>query len=136
MKKSALLGKLEYFTMVHGVTVRAIETFSDEAARDGQITGDAAERSKPETEAGKRVIAGVKTAAALSAFAEQCHRAAEAIWRAMPEEHVVRAVASPFGDLPAWKFFEFGYDEHWHHRGQLYTYLRLLGKEPPRLYDY
>src|SRR3979411_1211327 len=40
------------------------------------------------------------------------------------------------GTPPAWQYFTFAYDEHWHHRGQLYTYLRLLGKEPPMLYDY
>jgi uncharacterized damage-inducible protein DinB len=40
------------------------------------------------------------------------------------------------GTYPAWRTFDFGYDEHWHHRGQIYTYLRLLGKEPPMLYDY
>ena len=43
---------------------------------------------------------------------------------------------SPFGTYPAWQYLVFAYDEHWHHRGQLYTYLRLLGKEPPMLYDY
>jgi hypothetical protein len=30
MSKSGLLEKLEYFNMVHGVTLRAIGTFSDE----------------------------------------------------------------------------------------------------------
>jgi uncharacterized damage-inducible protein DinB len=40
------------------------------------------------------------------------------------------------GTYPAWQYFNFAYDEHWHHRGQLYSYLRLLGKEPPMLYDY
>ena len=40
------------------------------------------------------------------------------------------------GKYPAWQYFAFAYDEHWHHRGQLYTYLRLLDKEPPMLYDY
>jgi uncharacterized damage-inducible protein DinB len=54
----------------------------------------------------------------------------------MSEEDVVRPVESPFGTYPAWRFFDFAYDEHWHHRGQLYTYLRLLGKEPPMLYNY
>ena len=43
----------------------------------------------------------------------------------------VRAIAAS-----AWQYFLFAYDEHWHHRGQLYVYLRLLGKEPPNLYDY
>ena len=54
----------------------------------------------------------------------------------MSEDEVVRPVNSPFGIYPAWRYLVFAYDEHWHHRGQLYTYLRLLGKEPPMLYDY
>ena len=44
----------------------------------------------------------------------------------------VRAI----GAFTKWQYFNFAYDEHWHHRGQLYSYLRLLGKEPPMLYDY
>lgn len=54
----------------------------------------------------------------------------------MSDEDLARPVESPFGAYPAWRYFDFGYDEHWHHRGQLYTYLRLLGKQPPMLYDY
>jgi uncharacterized damage-inducible protein DinB len=54
----------------------------------------------------------------------------------MSEEDVARSVESPMGTYPAWQYFTFAYDEHWHHRGQLYVYLRLLGKEPPNLYDY
>jgi uncharacterized damage-inducible protein DinB len=69
-------------------------------------------------------------------FAEACHQAAEATFRAMSDEDLARSVESPFGTYPAWQYFAFAYDEHWHHRGQLYTYLRLLGKEPPMLYDY
>ena len=61
--------------------------------------------------------------------------AAEAIFRSMSEEEVARSVESPLGNYPAWAYFNFAYDEHWHHRGQLYSYLRLLGKEPPMLYD-
>ena len=54
----------------------------------------------------------------------------------MDDDALRRTVESPMGPYPAWLFFTFAYDEHWHHRGQLYTYLRLLGKEPPMLYDY
>ena len=55
---------------------------------------------------------------------------------AMSDEDLQKVVESPFGSFPAWQYFQFAYDEHWHHRGQLYTYLRLLGKEPPMLYSY
>jgi hypothetical protein len=58
------------------------------------------------------------------------------IFRAMSDETLARPVESPFGMFPAFTYYYFAYDEHWHHRGQLYTYLRLLGKEPPNLYDY
>ena len=80
MSKSELLAKLEYFKMVHGVTLRAIATFGDEdlefrpqptmrtpkelifhiytqekilaeAAQQGQFTAEAANRSNPEAEA-------------------------------------------------------------------------------------
>jgi hypothetical protein len=44
--------------------------------------------------------------------------------------------AEAVGAFPAFAYFYFAYDEHWHHRGQPYTYLRLLGKVPPDLYDY
>lgn len=70
------------------------------------------------------------------AYADACHQAAEKIFRTMSEDDVVRPVESPLWTYPAWQYFTFAYDEHWHHRGQLYTYLRLLGKEPPMLYDY
>jgi uncharacterized damage-inducible protein DinB len=70
------------------------------------------------------------------AYANGCHSAAEEIFKSMSEEDIARQVESPFGTFPAWQYFLFAYDEHWHHRGQLYTYLRLLGKEPPMLYDY
>ncbi len=165
MNKQQLLAKREYFNMVHAVTLRAIGTFSDEelefrpqpatrtprelifhiytqekilaeAAQQGRFTIEAAHRSTPESE---EVAAGLKALATVSdaqAYAESCHQAAEDIFRALSEEDLTRPVESPFGTYPAWRYFDFAYDEHWHHRGQLYTYLRLLGKEPPMLYDY
>lgn len=34
------------------------------------------------------------------------------------------------------QFLTFAYDEHWHHRGQLTVYLRLLGVKPLMIYGY
>ena len=165
MNKEELIARRDYFNMVHGVTVRAIGTFSDEeldfrprpgmrtprelvfhiysqekalaeAAQQGRFTLEAANRSNPEDQANAtelKMLSGVNDA---RAYAEACHRAAEEIFRTMSEDELVRPVESPMGTYPAWQYFTFAYDEHWHHRGQLYTYLRLLGKEPPMLYDY
>jgi len=165
MTKSDLLTKVEYFNLVHGVTVRAIGTFDDknmdfrpqptmrtpkqiifhiytqerilaEAAQEGRFTAEAANASSPENQDVAVKLAALVTTRDIQAYAESCHRAAEDIFKSMSEEDVIRSVESPFGTYPAWRFLDFAYDEHWHHRGQLYVYLRLLGKEPPMLYDY
>lgn len=165
MTKQQLLGRRDYFNLVHAVTVRAIDTFIDsdldfrpmpamrtprelifhiyaqerllaEAARDGRLTVETANASSPEEPPGAAALASLQTVADLKAYAEACHQTAEGIYRSMSEEDVRRPIEGPFGTFPAWQYFAFAYDEHWHHRGQLYTYLRLLGKEPPTLYDY
>jgi uncharacterized damage-inducible protein DinB len=163
MNKDALLGQRAYFNLVHGVTLNLIGTFSDadldfrpkenvrsvrellmhmytmerslaENIRSGKLTS--VDVDNPETEAGKAVLAELKTGADLQAYARRWHQALDDTLAAMSEEEVQRVVEAPYGSFPAWQFFQFAYDEHWHHRGQLYTYARLLGKEPPMLYSY
>jgi uncharacterized damage-inducible protein DinB len=165
MTRQEFLAQIEYFNMVHGVTVRAIGMLSDEeldfrprpgvrtarelifhiytqekvlaeAARQGRFTLEEANRGNPEAEGNAVGLKALVTVSDARKYAEACHRAAEDAFKAMSEEDLSRPVESPFGVFPAWRYFAFGYDEHWHHRGQLYTYLRLLGKEPPMLYDY
>jgi Uncharacterized protein conserved in bacteria len=165
MNKQALLARRDYFNMVHGITIRAICAFTDgelafcpqpgmrtprelifhiytqekllaEAARQGRFTMEAANQSNPEEETCASALEALRTVSEARAYAEACHQTAETIFRTMSEDDINRPVESPFGTYPAWQYFNFAYDEHWHHRGQLYTYLRLLGKEPPALYDY
>jgi uncharacterized damage-inducible protein DinB len=165
MNRNGFLARRDYFNMVHGVTLRAISAFSDadldyrpqpgmrsprelvfhvysqekllaEAARSGRFTLQAANGSNPEDESNAAVLKALVTVNDTRRYAEACHQAAETVFRAMSEDEIARPVESPMGTYPAWQYFTFAYDEHWHHRGQLYTYLRLLGKEPPNLYDY
>jgi uncharacterized damage-inducible protein DinB len=165
MTKQEIVARCDYFNMVHGVTVRAIGAFADaeldfrpqpamrtprelifhiytqekllaEAAQEGRFTMEAASRSNPEDEASASALSALGTVSDARAYAEACHQAAEKIFRTMSEDDINRPVESPLGTYPAWQYFNFAYDEHWHHRGQIYSYLRLLGKEPPLLYDY
>jgi len=165
MNKQELLARRDYFNMVHSVTVRAIDAFTDEeldfrprsamrtprelifhiyaqeqllaeAAQLGRFTMEAANRSNPEDDANRSALKSLTTVKDARAYAEARHEVADRIFRAMSDDDVVRPVESPLGTYPAWQYFTFAYDEHWHHRGQLYTYLRLLGKEPPMLYDF
>jgi uncharacterized damage-inducible protein DinB len=94
-----------------------------------------ANRSSPEEPSAATTLSTLRTVSDLQAYVHACHDAAERIFGAMSEEEIIRQIASPFGTYPAWQYFLFACDEHWHHRGQLYVYLRLLGKEPPMLCD-
>jgi uncharacterized damage-inducible protein DinB len=165
MDKQTLLGAREYFNLVHGVTLRAIGTFADEdldfrprpearsvrelilhiygiekvlaeGARDGRLTAEAENAALPEKEEAAPILSSLFSVKKAQEFARNCRQAADAALNAMSDSDLSRIVESPFGSFPGWQFFTFAYDEHWHHRGQLYTYLRLLGKEPPMLYDY
>jgi hypothetical protein len=165
MNKQELLARRDYFDLVHAVTARAIGVFADheldfrprpilrtprelifhtygqekalaEAAQQGQFTLEMANRSNPEEPSVSKALSALVTVNDALEYANACHSAANDIFRSMSEDEIARRVESPFGPYPAWQYFLFAYDEHWHHRGQLYTYLRLLGKEPPGLYDY
>jgi uncharacterized damage-inducible protein DinB len=165
MNKQALLGIRGYFDMVHGVTVRAIGDLTDEeldyrpqpsmrSAKElvyhiytmektlstgvclGKITTEAENADIPENPEAKETLASLDTVAKLQDYARACHQAANEAAQAVSDEQLAKPVESPFGSYAGWQFFSFAYDEHWHHRGQLYTYLRLLGKAPLMLYDY
>jgi uncharacterized damage-inducible protein DinB len=165
MNKQAFLGKWEYFKLVHGVTLRLIGTFSDkdldyrptpetrsvrdlilhiyagekataQAIKQGKFTSELINLAWPESEEGKTVAATLKTVADCQKFARECHQVADDALATLTDEDLARQLEVPYGVFPVWQHFAFAYDEHWHHRGQLYTYARLLGKEPPMLYDY
>jgi len=151
--------------MVHGVTLRAIGAFADadldfrpmpgmrtprelifhiyaqesglaEAAERGEFTLEAAKRSIPEDPSATATLSTLVGVREALAYAESCHARAETIFDSMSDDEIARPVVSPFGTYPSWQYFLFAYDEHWHHRGQLCVYLRLLGKTPPELYGY
>lgn len=165
MNKEALLGQYAYFKMVHGVTVRLIGCFSEaeldyrpkadmRSARElilhiygmlrtfpvgvakGVLTQEVENAAIPETEQGKAAMQRLKTVADCEAYARESFQIVEDGLAALSDAQLAAQVESPFGTFAGWQFFSFAYDEHWHHRGQLYTYLRLIGKEPPMLYDY
>ena len=165
MKKSALLGHRSYFDMVHRITLRTIETLSDadldfrpqpemRSVRDliqhiygmqksfatgikaGRLSQEIENANIPESFEGQTVSEGLKTIADCVAFAKDCHQIAGNTLADLSDDQLAASIEAPFGTFPAWQYFNFMYDEHWHHRGQLYTYIRLLGKKPPMLYDY
>ena len=55
----------------------------------------------------------------------------------LTEAQIAGMVKSPWGhDFEGYVMMQILYNEYWHHRGQLYCYLRALGVEPVSLYDF
>ena len=104
--------------------------------QQGKLTAEIENEAIPETDAGKAAVAQLKTVAQLQIFAREAFQTISDTLAGMSDEQLAQQLESPFGTFPVWQYFAFVYDEHWHHRGQLYTYARLLGKEAPMLYDY
>lgn len=165
MNKQALLEIRQYFDMVHGVTLRLIGSFSDadldyrpkpgmrsvreliahiytqervmaEGVKAGKLTQEVESQVNPETEDGKKIADSLATVAQAQDYARASHKVAGELLVSLSDEQLASMIEAPYGTFPASQYFSFSYDEHWHHRGQLYTYARLLGKEPPMLYSY
>jgi uncharacterized damage-inducible protein DinB len=96
------------------------------AARSGVMTQkDAEKEERTEFKDPKELIA----------YAKKSHKEATAIVKKLTERDLKKPVKLFFGmELPAHVCIATIYDELWHHRGQLYVYLRLLGVEPPFIY--
>jgi uncharacterized damage-inducible protein DinB len=156
MEKKDVLGMLAYFDKVQEVTQKAIklipknklnfkpcpevksvkelvkhiyssEKVFTEGAKKGTITE--ADFKKAQFE--------IKTVNDLLKLAKRVHQNTNRVARALTPAQMNKKVKCFWGDeLPAWMCFTVSYDEHWHHRGQFFTYLRLMGVKPPDLYDF
>ena len=165
MNKEAFSAQWGYFDMVHGVTMRAIGVLADEdldfrpkdtmrtvksllyhiyaaekalaeAIHRGELPVAAGRELEPESEVGAAAVAEIRSIEEIKDFAERCHSAAKAALEDVSDTELSRTVKSEYGDFTGAQYFNFLYDEHWHHRGQFYTYLRLLDKDPPSIYGY
>lgn len=102
----------------------------------GELLEKGSKEYTPEDEIGAAAASKIRTVKDMQQYAQLCHDTASEALAGITEAELARTVRSAFGEFTGAQFLTFLYDEHWHHRGQFYTYLRLMGKEPPMLYDY
>jgi uncharacterized damage-inducible protein DinB len=80
---------------------------------------------------------GINSRADLVRRMEDAWKAADAAIRSLTEDKATAAVDTPWNfSPPAWVIVQIIFDEHLHHRGQLYAFLRALGVEPPFMWDF
>lgn len=82
-------------------------------------------------------VAKVKSRDELIAMMSDSWKRANKALESMKPEQMTRTVKTPWGmEPPAWMCYQIIVNEHIHHRGQLYAYLRALGVAPPNMWDF
>ena len=86
----------------------------------------------------KEVMAGIKTRDDLLRYAKDSWKAADGVVRSLSDAQLQSIVKTEWGGMsfPGWIIVSIIYDEHLHHRGQLYAFLRQFGVEPPFMWDF
>jgi len=98
-------------------------------------TGITAGRIEPYEEGEKDP--SIKTREDLLRRMQDAWKAADAAVQAINEAKAKAPIETPWNfSPPAWMCVQIIADEHIHHRGQLYAYLRAFGVEPPFLWDF
>ena len=115
----------ELLVHISGSIVRDIT----EGVAKGRITADELSEEK--------VAADLGTKPALIAFAEQCFDRASAAAARIGDAELAAMVPTPWkASWPGATAFRIMNDEFVHHRGQLYTFARACGAEPPFMWGY
>jgi uncharacterized damage-inducible protein DinB len=156
MEKKVVMGMLGYFDKVQKVTLKAIKLIPEDKLdfrpcpevmsigelvrhiyMNEKVFAEGAKKGVISEDDFKKVACEAKDVAGLIKFAKKVHQSTNRIAKKLTPTQMKKNVKVFWGDqFPAWICFSSVYDEHWHHRGQLFTYLRLLGIKPPDLYGY
>lgn len=149
--KQNLEGKLGYFKLITGVTRRLVDQFPSDKIhyRPTDTVRSAAEivsHVYTFMEIGMRAVVDGKMpelsepvftnkAEMLAYMDGQVDKLFE-LWARVTDAQLAAAIPAWGSEMKGFEFVGFIFDEHWHHRGQLTIYLRLLGIQPVMIYDY
>ena len=158
MNKASLEQSWDSFRTVNGIALRAIAALPADKLDSHPIPNmrtpkelvchmyqivrdltDAVARGEAvdSTPAEQAAAARIKTQDELLTWARASWDAGAKTVAGLKDEQVEGIVKTPWGhDFSGHVMMQILFDEFWHHRGQLYCYLRALGVEPPMLYDF
>jgi uncharacterized damage-inducible protein DinB len=158
MNKAQLGQWWDHFRTVNGITLRAIKAIpkdkidskpckdmrtpkeliahmytSMKGVADGITKGNVVYAPG---EPDKTAEAGIKSHDELVKYATESWNATDRSIRSLGDDKISGTVKTPWGEMPGFVCVQIIYDEHLHHRGQLYAYLRQFGVEPPMMWDF
>ena len=153
----AILGYMwEEFRLINGITLRAVQAIPKEKIDARPIPGMrspkelvahmatmmrdvtvGATRGAITSDEGGDSGARIQTHDELVRYLQDCWKDADRAARSLTDAQLQAMVKTPWGmDFPGHACVAIVYDEHLHHRGQLYAFLRALGVEPPFMWDF
>lgn len=156
MNKEQLGPMWDHFRTINGITLRAIQAIPKDKIEHRPVKDmrspkelvahmyetmravtEGVSKGTIVTDEGKASGAAIKTHDDLVRFAADCWKASDKTIRSLTDNHLASTVKTPWGmDFPGHICVNIIYDEHLHHRGQLYAYLRQMGIEPPFMWDF
>jgi uncharacterized damage-inducible protein DinB len=158
MNKAVLQPMWEHFRTINGITLRAIQAIPQDKLDARPCTdmrtpkelvahmynslrvitdGTAKGEIHWSEEDDKKAAAGLHSKDELYRFALDSWTQADKAVRSLTDEKLTGLVKTPWGEsFPGFICVNITYDEHLHHRGQLYAFLRQLGVEPPFMWDF
>ena len=156
MNKQALMGMRNHFRQVHGVTIRAMDMLPADKIDTHPVANmrtprelmihtymylgaisESILKGSLTAEDTKEPLDTVKTKADLLSYARaQFQRADQAVAK-ITDAQLQGMVTTMWGPtMPGFAMMGVIQDEHVHHRGQLYAYLRAMGQEPPFMWGF
>ena len=125
MNRSAVSAYWDHFRTINGITMRAMA--------EGTAKGDIEWSEEKDAAA----TAKLKSQDDLIRFASDSWKASNQAIQGLSDAQIAGMVKTPWGQsFPGFVCVNIIYDEHLHHRGQLYAYLRQLGAAPPMVWDF
>ena len=82
-------------------------------------------------------VADIKTKADLVKWCRESFEIASRDFEKLTDAQLAAMVDTLFGQpFPGWMLLTIAYDEHLHHRGQIFAFLRALAVEPPFIWSF
>lgn len=158
MNKADITGWWDHFRTINGITMRAIAAIPKDkidsrpckdmrtpkelighmySSMREMAEGTARGELKDPEETDKAAVAKLKTYDDVVRFAKDSWSAADNAIQSLSDAQITGMVKSPWGrSFPGYVCVNIIYDEHLHHRGQLYAFLRQMGIAPPEMWDF
>jgi uncharacterized damage-inducible protein DinB len=155
--RKSLTGFWDHFRQVHGITLRTLDLIPADKIDSQPIQnmrspkelishlygtivraipeGVARGTIQPEDE--KAIVARIKTKDDLIRFVNESWTAGDRAAKAITDANLLATVKTPWGfDMPGSACMSVVTDEYFHHRGQIYAFVRQLGGAPPMMWDF